>query len=303
MRRVSFPIPSRCPSIGTTPPKGDVAKLVAVLLCKGEREVVLGYRRGSALALGRPAGFPCHLKNCRDRYRIVAGAREACPNAVLIGFVVFGRSLAPAIPKLPRIDRMQRHADAQPNVAVIARNRAQRFAQPRNFGGFDRLCRALQLAGLAGADQRVKPVRRVGDAGRVKEATPDRLVGRAIRPPARRRRDDISVIATRINSGGKLARLDANWPRRVVSEIDVSPAGRSRHFERRRITAVFGGQHIPSSHAVRSADCKVTIHSSKWNFTESFQPNFDTSTNVLYGPVGGGLACIGLCGRTSEKTV
>jgi hypothetical protein len=44
----------------------------------------------------------------------------------------------------------------------------------------------------------------------------------------------------------------------------------------------------------------ITLHSSKWGFTESLAPNFDAASSIIYGSVGGGLLTVSLCGRNSR---
>jgi len=45
----------------------------------------------------------------------------------------------------------------------------------------------------------------------------------------------------------------------------------------------------------------IVIQSSKWNFSETFAPQFDAHTNVIYGSVGNGLVSIALCNRSSTQ--
>jgi hypothetical protein len=44
----------------------------------------------------------------------------------------------------------------------------------------------------------------------------------------------------------------------------------------------------------------ITIKSSTYGFTESFSPNFDPQTNVIYGTVGSGFVTVSLCSRLSQ---
>lgn len=43
----------------------------------------------------------------------------------------------------------------------------------------------------------------------------------------------------------------------------------------------------------------ITFKSSKWGFTESFTPNFDAASSVIYGSVGGSLITVSLCNKSS----
>ena len=45
----------------------------------------------------------------------------------------------------------------------------------------------------------------------------------------------------------------------------------------------------------------ITLKSSKWGFIESFTPNFDAASGVVYGSVGGGFVTLTLCNRASYR--
>lgn len=44
----------------------------------------------------------------------------------------------------------------------------------------------------------------------------------------------------------------------------------------------------------------ITLHSSKLGFTESFTPNFDAASNVIYGNIGKMLMTVNLCDRNTQ---
>jgi len=45
----------------------------------------------------------------------------------------------------------------------------------------------------------------------------------------------------------------------------------------------------------------ITFKSSKWGFTESLAPNFDATSSIIYGGVGGSLITVSLCNKSSSS--
>jgi hypothetical protein len=94
----------------------------------------------------------------------------------------------------------------------------------------------------------------------------------------------------------------------VQPSFASKPDDVKQYFSDRRYGTMFAGSPFDSTNTDpltisitwEITTYAVTFKSSKYGWTATFTPSFDTASNVIYGSVGGGFVTISLCGRVSN---